>query len=182
MIKDFNLVVSTYRNREGDCISELWYFLHEEIEGKIIAQRTGLPGLVVAKVDANPFEVVDFFREITEENPWDLRFILKIVPIEATVETSLENIRKCALELAKRKIGPEDTFKVDPNIRLSLIHRHEIIEAIAPHIENKVDLDNPSKIIRVEVIGEVTGISVLKPEYILSIAKIKRLKRFSDRF
>jgi len=27
MLKNFNLVVSTYRGRENDCISELWYFL-----------------------------------------------------------------------------------------------------------------------------------------------------------
>jgi len=49
-----------------------------------------------------------------------------------------------------------------------------VIEAIAPYVNNKVDLTKPMKVIRVEIIGDVTGISIIEPKYILSIAKMKR--------
>ena len=53
MLKEFNLVVSTYRGRENDCISELWYFLRELGDPRVEASKTGLPGLIVAKTSLN---------------------------------------------------------------------------------------------------------------------------------
>lgn len=172
MLKEFNLLVSTFRNRENDCISELWYFLRELGDERIEASKVGLPGLIVAKTNLDPHQVVLKLRKMALEKPWDFKYILKIIPIEKVVETSLENIKKIALELAQR-IKPNETYKIEANIRLSELSRREIIEAIAPNISRKVNLTKPDKIIRIEVIGEVTGISLITPEEELSIAKIK---------
>ena len=61
--------------------------------------------------------------------------------------------------------------------RLSDIDRMELIEKIAEKIENRVDLNNPDKIVWVEIIGDVAGVSVLKPEHVLSVQIIRRQHR-----
>jgi len=177
LLGNFNLIISTYRNRENDCISEVWFTLKDLGIGKINVSKTGLPGLIVARIDKNPIEVVEKIRELAETNPWNFHFILKIVPIETVIETNLDKIKSVALKFAEEKIGPEETYKIDPVIRLSTLRRSEVIEAIAPYIKNKVNLENPDKILRIEIIGSLTGISVLKPQHILSIVKIRREKR-----
>jgi tRNA acetyltransferase TAN1 len=49
-----------------------------------------------------------------------------------------------------------------------------IIDAIAKRIERKVDLDNPDKIVLVEVIGQLAGLSLISSNDILSIEREKR--------
>lgn len=177
LLRRFNLIVSTYRNREDECISEIWYFLNEFGARVVEASRTGLPGLVVINTDLDPLDVIDRMREIAEKRPWEFQYALKIVPIEVVVKADLEEIRKTVLEMCNKRLKKDDTYMVDANIRLSDISRREVIEAIAPYISNKVDLTKPMKVIRVEIIGDLAGLSIIEPKYILSIAKMKRRGR-----
>ncbi len=172
MLRDFNLIVSTYRNRENDCISELWFFSREVGDTRIKISKTGLPGLLVAKTSLNPLTFVERLRAIAEKSPWDFRYILKVLPIEAVVPSTIEEISKVALEFSRR-LPDQATYKIEVKIRLANLSKRDIIESIAPKIPNKVNLTNPDKIILIEVIGESTGISLLEPKDILSIQKIK---------
>lgn len=171
-MRSFNLLVSTYRNREDDCISELWYLLKEVGDEQADVWRTNVSGLVVAKTKLDPFKVVSKLEAMAKERPWDFRYVLKLVPIEVLVPTSLEEISKAAGELAERKIAPHESFRVTVNKRITQFKTSELIEAAASKISRKVDLSNPDKIVQVEVIGEATGISVLKPSEIVSIVKL----------
>ena len=174
MLKEFNLVVSTYRGRENDCISELWYFLRELGDPRVEASKTGLPGLIVAKTSLNPLEVVRRLNEILEERPWEFRLLLKIVPVERVVSADLEEISRSAVELAEEKIGRDETYKIAVRKRLTSLSRSEVIESIAPKIDRKVDLTNPDKMLVVEIIGELAGISVVEPCEIFSSQKARR--------
>ena len=168
----FNLLVSTQRGREDDCISELWYLLREIGEEKGFYKKTGIPGLVTVKTQLNPFETITRLREIAEERPWEFRYVLKVTPIETTVETDLTKIRE-KIEEMKDRIKEDETFRITINKRATKLRSKEIIGEIAPTIDRKVDLENPDKIIQIEIIGNTTGISIITPEQILSIAKIR---------
>ncbi len=176
MLKKFNLIVSTYRKRENSCISELWYFLKKLGDPGIKASKTGLPGLITAYTKLDPFNVVNELREIALERPWEFKYILKVVPIEYVIESDLEKIRSLILEKIDEKISIEETYKILPRIRRSNLSREKVIGEIAPHINRKVNLSNPNKIILIEIIEDVAGISILKEEQLLSIQKI-RLRR-----
>ncbi len=65
------------------------------------------------------------------------------------------------------------SFKIVVEKRYCSIRSREIVLAIASRITNKVDLDYPDWIILVEILGKKTGISVLRPEHLLSIVKQK---------
>jgi tRNA acetyltransferase TAN1 len=50
----------------------------------------------------------------------------------------------------------------------------EIVKAIAGQVSNKVDLENPGWVILVQILGRLTGLSVLRPTQIFSSVVEKR--------
>ncbi|MCD6358316.1 MAG: THUMP domain-containing protein [Thermoproteales archaeon] len=174
MLDEFNLVASTYRGRENELLSELWYFLRDLGDSRARASTTGLPGLTVLYTKLDPLRVVEEARERVRREPWYFRYLLKLVPIEVCIPAELEAIRRAALELAAKKLREGETYKVEVRKRLTTLSRRELIEAIASGISNKVNLEAPDKIVLVEIIGRVAGVSVIEPKYILSVQKLRR--------
>ena len=172
MLKEFNLLVTTTRGNEDNACSEIWYLLKEIGDDKAEVDRTGVSGLIAAKTSLNPFEVIAKFREILKERPYEFRYSLRIIPIEKVVKTRLEEIQKVSDELS-RKIGENETFRVTVEKRFTEISTRDVIEAAASKIERKVNLEKPDKILLIEIVGGLTGISVIKPDDILSVTKEK---------
>ncbi len=172
--RDFNLLISTRRFREFDCRSEFKYILSEFGDEKAQVRAIGIPGLVTAKTSLNPFEVIDKLKELVKERPWEVRYTLKVIPIEIVVETDFNTIVEQAQRLALAKITEKETYRITVNKRFTAMSRRELIDAIAAGINRKVNLENPDKIVEIEILGSVTGISVLRQEDILSIVKLKR--------
>jgi tRNA acetyltransferase TAN1 len=50
----------------------------------------------------------------------------------------------------------------------------QVVEAVASQIQNKVDLKNPCWVLLVQILGGLTGISVLRPNQIFSSVIEKR--------
>jgi tRNA acetyltransferase TAN1 len=71
------------------------------------------------------------------------------------------------------KIKGNETFRITLEKRFTQTHTQDIIEAAAANIENEVNLKNPDKILLIEVIGGLTGLSVIKPGEILAVMKEK---------
>ena len=172
MLKDFNLLVTTTRGNEDNASSEIWYLLKEIGDEKAEVDRTGVSGLIAAKTSLNPFEVIAKLREILKERPYEFRYSLRIIPIEKVVKTRLEEIEKAAEELAP-KIGENETFRITVEKRFTEISTKDVIEAAASKIERKVNLEKPDKIMLIEIIGGLTGISVIRPNDIISVSKEK---------
>lgn len=174
MLRDFNLLATTSRGNEDDACSELWYLLGQIGDSASTVDKTGVAGLVAAKTAFNPFEVIEKFRKILRERPYEFRYTLRLIPIEKVVRTDLGEIQRVATELSS-KIGENETFRVTVEKRFTETSTRDIIEAAAANIERKVDLNKPDKILLIEVIGGLTGISVIKPDDILYVMKEKVL-------
>ena len=95
------------------------------------------------------------------------------MPIDAVVDTKMKDITAAVKHLSSA-IGQGETFRITIETRDSPYSTKELIDAIADVIDKKVDLESPKKIVLVQVFGEYTGISVLAPEEILSVVKLKR--------
>lgn len=172
MLRDFNLLITTSRGNEDEACSEIWYLLGEIGDTAVTVDKTGVAGLIAAKTAFNPFEVVEKLRAILKERPYEFRYTLRVIPIEKVVRTNLGEIQRVVTELAG-KIKENETFRVTVEKRFTEISTTDLIEAAAAHVERKVNLNNPDKIIQVEVVGGLTGISVLKPTDILAVMKEK---------
>lgn len=174
MIRDFNLLATTSRGNEDEACSELLYLLGEVGDSAATVDKTGVAGLIAAKTAFSPFEVIEKFRKILLERPYEFRYTLRIIPIEKVVRTDLDTIQHAATELSA-KIGENETFRITVEKRFTETSTRDIIEVAAANIERKVDLNKPDKILLVEVVGGLTGISVIKPDEILAVIKEKVL-------
>ena len=155
--------------------SELFYLLKDELgDPAPVADRTGIRGLVAAKSSFNPCEIIEKFRALLQERPYEFRYALRIIPIEKVVPTEIDKIKSVATELAAN-IKENETFRVTVEKRFTTIHTRELIEAVATNIERKVNLENPDKILLIEVVGGLTGISLIQSEDILAVIKEKML-------
>lgn len=173
LLKDFNLLISANRGNENQTCSEIWYLLGEIGDRDSVVDKTEVTGLIVARTSMNPFEAVKKLRDVLNERPWDFRFALKVTPVERVVKTELEDIRKSSAELSS-KIKENEKFRVTVEKRHTDLSRAEIIEAAAAEIEREVDLKKPDKIVLVEVLGPLTGISIVEPRDVLAVVKEKR--------
>jgi len=172
VLRDFNLLVTTARGNEEDACSEAWYLLGDIGDSAAKVDKTGITGLIAAKTAFNPFEVVEKFRTILKERPYEFRYTLRVIPVEKVVRTDLGEIQRAITELSS-KIRENETFRVTAEKRFTTISTRDIIEAAAANIERRVDLNNPNKIVLIEVVGGLTGVSIIKPEDILSVMKEK---------
>jgi len=173
MLDNFNLLISTSRRNERNACSEMWYLLGELGDKAAKVDITPISGLIVANTLLDPIEAINKLRENIKEKPWEFRYILKIVPIQKIVQTSGENIKKVALNLAK-KISNQEGYKIAVRKRSTNLSSTDIIDMIAPDIKRKVNLDNSDLILQIEIIGEISGISLIKPNDILSVDIEKR--------
>ena len=156
-------------------IDEILYLLKDELgDAEAQASKTKIRGLIVAKTTLDQCIVIEKFRAILKERPYEFRYALRILPIERVVPTDLEEIKKASAELAA-KIGENETFRVTIEKRFTTLHTKDLIEAAVGEIKNKADLENPDKILLVEVLGALTGLSLLKPMDLLAVVKEKML-------
>jgi tRNA acetyltransferase TAN1 len=174
MLRDFNLLATTYRGFEKKACFELEYLLEKLGDADAGINRSGIAGLVAAKTVLDPFEVLKELRETLHDRPYEFRYILRLIPIEKVVRTDLNDITDATKELGLR-IGENETFRITVEKRFTAMSKLEIIEAVAASIKRKVDLDKPDKVLLIEVVGGLTGLSLMGSDGILSVLKEKMI-------
>jgi tRNA acetyltransferase TAN1 len=171
---NFNLLVTTYRHREYDAVDELNVILQRfNIDVQMI-EIQNVSGIILALANLNPFELITKFKELLTEEPWQFRYILRVIPIERALYTDLKKIEREVENLTLKKIKVNDSFRISVEKRHTSTRRKEIISSIANKLQNKVSLENPDWIILIEIIGNKTGISILKERDVFNSIMEKR--------
>jgi tRNA acetyltransferase TAN1 len=67
-----------------------------------------------------------------------------------------------------------DTYRITIEKRGNEISSKELIDAIADIIPNKVSLETYDWNVMIQIMGGITGVSILKEEDIISTLKLKR--------
>jgi tRNA acetyltransferase TAN1 len=174
MIKDFNLLATTSRGFGRATCRELKYLLEQIGDNTAIVDKTGIAGLVVAKTSIDPFEAVKKLKEVLRDRPYEFRYLFRVIPVERVVRTDLAEIEKAVVELSG-KIREGECFRITVEKRFTSLSSHAVIEAVAKSIKRQVNLDKPDKIVLIEIVGGLTGISVLTPNDLISVLKEKLL-------
>jgi tRNA acetyltransferase TAN1 len=132
-----------------------------------------IKGMILVRTSLDPLTVINKLKELVISEPWQLRYILRVLPIQVVVPTRLDTITDAASELIS-KIG-KDTFRVTVEKRHNnSLGSMQIIKSIAERIDNRVNLEEPDWVILVQVLGAVTGVSILRPNQIFSSVVEKR--------
>jgi len=168
-----NLIITCPRHFEEEASEEVKRILIElgDQEPKIII--SSMPGILTGITSLNPIESIEKIREKILDEPWSVRYCLRIIPIQGVCKTNIKEIEDEIL----KKIGvikSEDSYRITIEKRNSKVSSDEIISKIAKNILNKVSLDSPDWVILIEIIGDEAGVSVIRNNNILSVEKIKR--------
>jgi len=168
-----NLIITCPRHLEEEASEEVKRILIElgDQEPKIII--TSMPGILTGITSLNPIESIERIREKILDEPWTIRYCLRIIPIQGVCKTNIKEIEDEIL----KKIGvikTEDSYRITIEKRNSKVSSDEIISKIAKNITNKVSLDSPDWVILIEIIGDEAGVSIIRNNNILSVEKIKR--------
>ncbi|MDG6909616.1 MAG: THUMP domain-containing protein [Nitrososphaerota archaeon] len=139
---------------------------------KVVIDRSAYDGIIEVDVE-NPKALMSFLTDFVRTEPFRVRYILRVIPIDRVVDTKEEEIVKAVKELAST-IGPGETFRITIEARDSPYSDKELIDALADAVDRKVSLDSPDKIVLLEIFGEYSGVSVISPTDIVSIQKLKR--------
>ncbi len=172
MMQEFNFLVTTVRGFEDRAAAELRELLATmKTEAKIGKAEPG--GIILLNCKVTESEFLDKIQNTIKMQPWLLNNVQRIMPIQKSVATDLDLIVQVVKELSKT-IPKGETFRITVERRHTNISGPEIIKETANHISRKVDLDNPDWIVLIEIVGSMTGVSVIKPEAILSTTKFRR--------
>ncbi len=139
---------------------------------KLTIERSAYDGIIEVDVE-DPKALLSFITDFVRSEPFKVRFIQRIIPVDRVVDTKVEEILKAVKDLAPA-IGPGETFRITIEARDSPYSDKELINGLADAVDRKVSLDAPDKIVLLEILGEYAGISVISPHDILSIQKLKR--------
>ncbi|MEM3382691.1 MAG: THUMP domain-containing protein [Nitrososphaerales archaeon] len=169
----FNLMATTHRGLENEASSELFALLNQIGDESPDVIKTNVMGLLVARTKLEPIRVIEEIRRIVIEDPLRIRYILRIIPIDAVVETRIENIVEAVSKFTNR-IDKEKSFRITVEKRRTNLSSSEIIRAVANIIDRPVNLEKPDWIVLIEIIGKFTGVSVIKPDQILNVIKTIR--------
>jgi tRNA(Ser,Leu) C12 N-acetylase TAN1 len=167
-LKSFNLLVSTSRYNEINAKAELWFTLLLCGDDYPIISRLNFPGLVTGLTNLSTRKVVLKIKKILEKDPYFFQFILKIIPIDFVCETNSQIINQLIDLHYRDYLNITDSFKISLKRRKhEQIDRTNFIQKLAKNIPNKVDLENPDKFIRIEILGNICGISFLSKDDII---------------
>ncbi len=161
------LLISSKRNFENSALSEITYALTRELnipQEKIFARRAGISGLSVVKLD-DDIDILETIKQLIslEENQSFFIHTLKIRPIEYVMKFDIPKL----IDFMKIKnFHIEGSFKIEVNKRHNPVHSLDIINEVAKLYSNPVNLDNPSTLILIEIIGDKLGLSVIPPELV----------------
>jgi len=168
-----NLIITCARHLEPETRDELNDILEDFGDSDAQISITSMSGILTAETKLDPIEIVRKVKEMVLDEPWSIRYCLRIIPIQKIIESKMEEIEE-AISSMSQEILDGETYRISIEKRNSDLSSKEIITKTANKIKNKVSLEFADKIILIEVLGNKTGISILKKSDILSIEKTKR--------
>ena len=167
----FNLLVSFSSVNFWKAREEIEGILERLGDDRPLIEMTIARGILGVKTSLVPRQVVRRLRELFEEDPLTFQYTVKWVPIDAWASSDMDSMKRVVMEL-KGGIGKGEKWRMTvEKRRYTKLHSIEIIRELAELIDEKVDLENPDKILRIDIIGRYAGISILKPNNVFSVAK-----------
>lgn len=168
---DFNLLVScpwTMIWRAKREIAEVLKLLGDEHP---VIRRTVARGIIGVKTCLDSREVVQGLQKLFIKDPLAFQYTLKWVPADFWTYSDMDSMKEAVMNL-REKIHEGERWRMTvKKRRYTRYHKIGIIKELAELIHEEVDLKNPDKIVRVDIIGKYAAISVLSPNEIFSTTK-----------
>ena len=169
-----NLIITCARNLESETKNEIMKILGELDDQEPEILNVSMRGILTINTTIEPSKIIDYVKNKVIEEPWSIRYCLRLIPIQSVTETETDKIAQNVVKL-KDTIHKNDSYRITIEKRNTNISSNEIITEVAKIFPNKVSLNQPDWIVLIEIIGNETGISILKNGEMFSLDKAKRM-------
>ncbi len=167
-----NLVITSAKGLEARASAEFKEIALLSGIRKVSMERSAYDGVVEVEAE-NPKNLIAFLANFVRSEPFKVRYIMRVIPVDKVVDTKMEAITKAVKELSAH-IAEGETFRITIEPRDSPYSEKQLIDAIADVVDRKVSLDSPDKVVLLQIFGEYACVTVTAPHDILSISKLKR--------
>ena len=169
-----NLLVTCARNLEPETKNEIGKILGEVGDQEPEILNVGMRGILLVKTSIETSRIIEWVKDKVVEEPWLIRYCLRMIPIQTITETEMDKITESVIKL-KDVIKQDDSYRITIEKRNTDVSSTDIITDIAKIFPNKVSLNQPDWVVLIEILGDKTGISILKDDEIFSLDKAKRM-------
>ncbi len=129
-------------------------------EAELSVKPHGFKGLVIVESCRDRRKLLEgILKEVPEAET--------VIPVEEEAKADIESIKKAAVKLAEKKIGGDESFAVKTVRRGSHSFRSiDVNAAVGAAVQEvigaPVNLDNPDKVLQIEIIMGRVGVAVLE--------------------
>src|SRR5919112_6165274 len=107
----FNFIATTFRYHEESLIDELKDLFYEFEDLSVIFNQTNIDGIIVGTCLKDPIDFVLFLRNKIKNVPWEIRYLLRFIPIEKVILSDIIKIKEVS-QFLMSKIPSDATFKI----------------------------------------------------------------------
>jgi len=158
---DVKLLATTRQGKEDKAEVELLDALVRH-DRNVEVLKTDYPGVLLVKTALRPEEALRAVRSM------EMAYVEHVFPIHEVVEADLKALEEACLKLA-REVGLRSGLKFAVRcrrrgraIRSSVEVERALGQAIREATGAEVDLEEPDVVFRIEVLGDVAGVCLLK--------------------
>lgn len=170
IMAEANLIVTYDPAHSGKAEEEVKFLLDSQAE-KPEFMKSDIDGLFLIRTKKNPKELTKSLN--SKKNAKKFSYTYHWIPVDKWTTSKIEDMKKVMKEL-NGKIDPKESWKMELGKRHFEGKTTDLILKLTENIDKpKVDLKNPQKIIKVEIIGKKAGISLLDASEFLDVPKLK---------
>ena len=137
-----------------------------------MVEWTAVDGIAIAHTSLDNRQVISQCWELQRNSEASFEFAVKWIPVDYWCETDLTAMKRVIEENIRARIEPTETWAMKVHKRRwQVYHTADIVAYLAPNINQTVNLNDPDKIVWIDVLGDKTAISLLKPEDIFSVVQ-----------
>ncbi|HOK28335.1 MAG TPA: THUMP domain-containing protein [Methanomassiliicoccaceae archaeon] len=176
-MKDYNVLVTYHPNEKAEAEKEVATVLRDAGIRLEDMMESIVPGLLHLRVEGDGQSQMRKLRDFALHFPDVFRHTHRWIPIEQWLRSTPDTMVTAARVFGER-IGEDERWRVTLESRLyDGPSDRELVRMLADEIDaGPVDLENPQKMLIVEIIGEYAGFSLLSPEEYLDVneARVER--------
>ena len=94
-----NLLVTCARNLETETKNEIGKILDEIGDQESEVLNVGMRGILMVNTSIEPSKIIDWVKDKVVEEPWLIRYCLRMIPIQSVTETDMSKITKDVIKL-----------------------------------------------------------------------------------
>ena len=106
-----NLLVTCARHLEGDTEDELIDILDKLGDSDVKILVSSMSGIITVETKLDPIEVVRKIKERVLDEPWSIRYCLRVIPVQKVVETNIKEIEKIISSMSNQ-IEEKETYRI----------------------------------------------------------------------